>query len=138
MKIRIGPGDEKKPSKPKVKVKAPTKSELEAANAFAKDIAARKGLFNAENMHVGGQVPKFIDDAGRGLDPNATPQPTPNLPTNVPNYVKSLEWDKDKNLPYYIDEKTGYMQYVPKEVFFSSRFNPQKGKVSIVDVIAKR
>jgi hypothetical protein len=139
MKVRISGGGEDDPkpkSKTKVKVK-PTQAEIDAANAFAKDLGKRKGLFNAENLHVGGQIPKFVDEAGRELPP-ATQPVTPKLPTSIPNYVKALEWDKEKNLPYYIDQQTGYMQYVPKEFFYTARFNPNRGKISMVDVIAKK
>lgn len=137
MKIRIiGGEDPKEKPKTKVKVKSPSPAEIEAANILAKRLGAEHGAFNAESLNVGNKLPRFVDDAGRDIT-GAPQAPASKLPTKVPAYVKSLEWDDKQNLPYYTDEKTGYIQYVPKEMFYSARFNPQRGKTSIID-IAKR
>lgn len=128
--------DPKKPSKIKVKAGNPTAEQLAAANQFAKQIALRQGLISGENTHVGNQLPRFIDDRGRDVTGMPPPE-VGKLSSNVPSYVKSLDWDDKMNLPYYTDEKTGYIQYVPKDLFYSARFNPNRGQ-SILNFIAKK
>lgn len=134
MKIRLSSGgdDKNKPAS-----KTPTPAEIEAATIFARDMARRRGLMSGENTHTGGQVPPFIDAAtGKQLLPGAIDPAVGRLSNKVPLYVKSLEWDSKAGLPFYIDEKTGDMQYVAKDLFHSPRFSPNKGK-SLLD-IAKR
>ena len=132
MKVRITSGGEEPKGSPKVRVKkaaTPSLAELEAANKFAKDLAARKGLVNAESFHVGNQIPKFIDDrTGKEATQGNIIPGVGKLSATVPSYVKSLEWDDQKSMPYYVDQSTGYMQYVPKDLFYSPRFNPNKGQ----------
>lgn len=108
------------------KGKKPTSSELAAANKLAKRLSVQRGLIIGENAHTGGQIPRFID-AKTGADITGMPDPgmVGRVNTRVPDYVKSLEWDEHASLPYYIDEKTGDVQYVPKEYFGLPRFkNP--------------
>lgn len=127
IKVKIGP------KKTKVKVtgkETPSPEALAEANKLAQRLVSQHGGFNAENIHTGGKIPKFYDDAGREVT-NLPPSDIGPLPTKVPSYVKSLEWDDKKNLPYYVDEKTGYMQYVPKDMFYSPRFNPNRGQTNI-------
>ncbi len=115
------------PEKGKTKIKATKKAaassaEVEAANQFAKSFALRRGLLSGEDTHTGGLVPKFIDQrTGADVTGMAAP-PIGKLTNKVPAYITSLEWDKDANLPYYIDDKTGDTQYVDKELFYSPRF----------------
>jgi len=135
IKVNPGGGGEKKP-KVKVKKASPSADELAAATELAQDLVARHGGFNSENIHTGGKIPKFYDNAGREVT-GAPPPEVGTLPTKVPKYVKSLEWDDQKNLPYYVDEKTGYMQYVPKDLFYSPRFNPNRGQTNIT-LLAKK
>ena len=120
----IGGGDEPaKTTKIKVSKKpAATSAEVEAANQFAKSFALRRGLVSGENTHTGGQVPKFIDQRTGADVSGVVAPPIGKMSNRVPAYVTSLEWDKDANLPYYIDDKTGDTQYVDKELFYSPRF----------------
>jgi hypothetical protein len=135
IKLKGDPGDGGK--KPKVRVKTPSPTEIQAANQLAKDIAARRGLLNAENMHVGNQVPKFYDDkTGKELLAGDVRPPVGVLSNKVPLYVKSLQWDDQSNLPYYIDDKTGDMQYVAKDLFYSPRF--RSNNQSLLSSVAKR
>ena len=124
-KLRVAITDpEKGKKKVMVKTKAPTPEELAAANAMAKDLAIRRGLISGENTHTGGQIPKFYD-ARTGADITGKPDPLVTMgrvETRVPTYVSSLEWDDQANLPYYIDEKTGDMKYVAKDLFYLPRF----------------
>jgi hypothetical protein len=136
MKVRITGGGEgeKKSSKPA----PPSRAEVEAANKFAKEFAIRRNLISGENTHTGGQVPKFVD-ARTGMDVTGNiPPPVGRLTDKVPLYVKSLEWDDKANLPYYVDEKSGDTQYVAKDLFYSPRFNPNRGKSILSQSIAKR
>lgn len=118
----------------------PTQAELEAANKFAKEFATRKGLTIAQDAHVGNIIPKFIDQTtgkefvgGQGKLP---PRTIMNI-NQIPTYVKDLQWDDKSNIPYYIDKQTSDIQYVHPDIFFSSRFNPYRGK-SKEDLIVKK
>lgn len=127
-----------RPNKTKIKVSGknePTPEALAEATQLAQRLVSQHGGFNAENIHTGGKIPEFYDEAGRRIMPGTPPPEVSNLPTNVPGYVKKLEWDAEKNLPFYVDEKTGYMQYVPKDLFYSARFNPKRG-VSLSESIS--
>lgn len=128
MKIRSGGGgDDKK--------KSPTPEQIAAANAFAKNFGRRHHLSGAEYMHVGNEIPKFLDEYGK----ETVSQPT-RLPPNtiidinkVPISVKSLEWDSKENTPYYLDNN-GYIQYVHPTFFHANRFQPNRGKgTNIID-----
>src|SRR5574341_506991 len=137
MKVRLNGGDD--PKKPiKIKTNKPTAAELEAANILAKDIAVRKGLISGESTHVGGEIPKFYDArTGKELVAVIIPPPVGKLSNKVPLYVKSLEWDADANLPYYIDEQTGDMQYVNKDLFHSPRFQSTRGTTPITSLVKR-
>ncbi|HRP30463.1 MAG TPA: hypothetical protein PKV73_01160 [Agriterribacter sp.] len=126
VKVKSSGGGEEPKKDVKVKVK-PTTKQLEEATKLAQRLAKQHGAFNAENIHTGGEIPKFYDESGADIT-NVPPPQVGNLTSKVPSYVKSLEWDSKANLPYFVDQTTGYMQYVPKELFYSARFNPQKGK----------
>lgn len=137
MAVKIKTGGEDKPKPTKVKVAKPSPKELEAANNLAKDIAVRRGLVSGLDTHTGGQIPKFIDDrTGKELVAGAPSPQLGSLSANVPAYVKELSWDKTTNQPYYVDEQTGYIKYVPKDLFYSTRFNPNKGIAA--NALAKR
>lgn len=137
MAVKIKTGGEDKPKSTKVKVSKPTPAELEAATKLAKDIAVRKGLVSGLDTHIGGQIPKFIDDkTGKELVAGAPAPQLGKMSMNVPAYVKELSWDNTSGQPYYVDEQTGYMQYVPKDLFYSSRFNPNRGVAA--NALAKR
>lgn len=137
MKVRSVGGDEKRKTV-KVKSAAPSPAQLEEANKFAREFAARRNLITGEDTHVGGQIPKFID-ARSGTDVTGVmPPPVGRLTDKVPLYVKELQWDSKSNLPFYIDEKTGDTQYVAQELFHSPRFNPNRGKTSLLQAVAKR
>jgi hypothetical protein len=130
MKVRLtGIGGERGKAKPKSKSTAPTQAELAAATKMAKDFSVRRNLLMGENVHTGGQTPKFYDArTGKELLPGDVQSPGGRLLNKVPLYVQSLEWDDKANLPYYIDEKTGDIQYVQKDLFHSPRFSPNRGK----------
>lgn len=138
MKVRsIGGGEKKAPVK--VKSVAPSPADLEAANQLAKRIAIQNGLITGENAHTGGQIPKFYDSrSGRELTSADTTPPVGKFSDKVPLYVKELQWDDKAALPFYIDQNTGDAQYVAKELFHSPRFNPNRGKPSMLQMIAKR
>ncbi len=140
IKIKGDPVDGgKKPTKVRVKAPTPTPAELEAANKMARDISVRRGLIMGENVHTGGQIPKFIEaTTGKELLPGDIDPAVGRLSNKVPLYVKSLEWDSKAGLPFYVDEKTGDMQYVAKDLFHSPRFSPNRGKTSLLQSVAKR
>jgi len=130
MKVRIKSGGDKD--------KKPTPAEIEAANKLARDISVRKNLLMGENIHVGDQIPKFYDArSGKELLPGDVQPPVGRLTNKVPLYVESLEWDSKANLPYYVDEKTGDLQYVQKDLFHAPRFSPNKNQ-SILNSVAKK
>lgn len=133
MKLRLKTGD---PGTPNSK---PSPSELAAANEFARNMALRKGLASGENTYVGNQLPKFVDALGNPVTAHNAPLP-PRTITNInqiPTYVKELQWDDQRNVPYYVDEKTGDMQYVHPDIFYSTRFNPKRG-MSAEMLLAKK
>lgn len=134
-----GGGGDKKPSKIKSsKPPSPTPAELAAANKFAKEMALRRGLISGENTHVGNQIPKFFDArTGKELGVGDVEPGIGRLDTKVPLYVKSLEWDAQSNLPYYIDEKTNDIKYVAKDLFYSPRFRKPITQQSILDVVKR-
>lgn len=143
VKLKMGGGDEpKKATKvrvTKLEEGKPTPEALEAANRLAKDIAIRRGLISGENTHTGGQIPKFIDQrTGKELTAADAMPPIGRFTNKVPLYVKSLEWDASSNLPYYIDEKTGDMQYVQKDLFYSPRFRMASATQPITNSIVKK
>lgn len=139
MRIKVtGGGDPIKKTKIKSK-SGPTPAELEAANKLARDISVRRGLIQGENLNVGNQIPKFIDAAsGKELLPGAATPETGRLASKVPLYVKSLEWDSKAGLPFYTDEKTGDLQYVAKDLFYSPRFRKATPADSILNSVVKR
>ena len=138
IKIKGDPGDGgKKSTKVRTKTPIPTPAELEAANKMARDISVRRGLMMGENVHTGGQIPKFIEaSTGKELLPGDVDPAIGRLSNKVPLYVKSLEWDSKAGLPFYTDEKTGDIQYVAKDLFHSPRFSSNKGK-SLLDIVKR-
>lgn len=128
--------DPKKPTK--IKVTKPTSAEVEAATRFAKEMAIKRGLISGENTHTGGLIPKFVDEAGRELMPGDVSPEVGRLDSKVPSYVKELEWDAKANLPYYMDEKTGDLKYVAKDLFHLPRFRKAVPLSSMTNSIAKR
>lgn len=138
MKVRLLSGGED-PKKPvKVKTSKPSAAEIEAANVLARDIAMRKGLISGENTHVGDQIPKFYDSrTGKELVAGDAPPPVGRLSNKVPLYVKSLEWDESAQLPYYIDQQSGDMQYVNKDLFHSPRFQSTRGATPITSLVKR-
>ena len=131
-KLRITKGEDPK---------APTPQQLAAANQFAKTFALRKGLISGESTHVGGAIPRFIDSATgqdiTGVKPPIFPTGTIMDIRQVPTYVKDLQFDDKSNLPYFVNQETGDIQYVHPDIARSSRFNPNRGK-SADQLIAKR
>jgi hypothetical protein len=99
-----------------------TQQQLDAANEQARRLVARKNgdrpdlAYVAKN--IGDQVPQYKDPTGRPYNP----LPPSNMSTYIPPYVKDLQWNPELNLPYYIDEKTGDIQYTAQENFNLPRF----------------
>lgn len=124
-------------TKPGEDPKKPTREQVRSANQFAKAFALRKRLISGEDTHTGGQVPKFYDIRGNQLPARQLPPGTITNISLVPYYVKELDWDESTNTPYYIDEKTGNLQYVHPDIFRSTRFNPGSG-MSLRDVATLR
>lgn len=115
----------------------PTAKQLQDANMFAKQFAMNRHLFNAQEMHVGDTLPKFVDSlTGKEVSKDYTPIPSQRILNIVPDYVKELQWDAKNNLPYFIDDHTGDIQYVKKDWFYTDRFNPNRGK-NIEDITKK-
>jgi len=110
----------------------PTPEQLAAANAFAKDISRRKGLVNWQDKTVGDTIPKFV---GNGMEAKLPPRTITDI-NQIPLSVKSLQWDDKMNVPYFEDDN-GYIQYVHPNIFYSSRFNPNRGKPTDM-LIAKK
>lgn len=133
MKVRVKTGGDPKDKK------APTAAELAEANRIAKEFAIRRNLISGENTHVGNQIPKYIDAAtGKELVAGSIQPQAGSTNYNVPSYVKSLEWDDRANLPYYIDEKTGDLTYVAKDLFYSPRFRRPTPITSLLNGMARR
>lgn len=109
-------------------IKKPTPQQLEAANKVARGFAMRRHLVSGENTHVGNSLPKYVDTSGREVSPDRTPIPSQMIMKVPPSYVTKLDWDENANLPYFFDDKTGDIQYVNKEWFYTDRFNPDRGK----------
>ena len=122
MKLKIRTGDPGTPAKP-------SPAQLAEATAFARNFALRRGLVSGENTTVGGQIPRFVDTMGNPANVQNKPLP-PRTITNInqiPTYVKELQWDEQKNVPYYIDQQTDEIKYVHPDIFYSTRFNPTRG-----------
>lgn len=125
------------PTKLKVKgddPKKPTPKEIEAANQFAKQFTARKGLMIAGDAHVGSQVPKFTGAVGLGGLP-------PNTVTDI-RMIPSYVTDKDifvtkEGVHGYTDQQTGDFKPIHPDIVRSSRFNPNRGK-SAEQLLVKR
>jgi hypothetical protein len=117
----------------------PTTQQLMEANLFAKAFARRKGHINAESTHVGGELPKYVDASGKPLSKDFSPIPMSMVSPKVPAYVKELEWDEANNMPYYVDNQSGDMKYVQRDLFFTDRYNPRRtyARNSIVDYAKK-
>jgi hypothetical protein len=117
----------------------PTSKKLLEATIFAKDFARKRHHIMAEETHVGNQVPKFINTAtGKEMPQNYTSVPMRQISQTVPKSVKELEWDSKANLPYYLDEQSGDIKYVNRDLFYTDRFQPRRNlQTSILDY-AKR
>jgi hypothetical protein len=100
---------------------------IEAANAYAKDFALRRNLVSGENTYVGNQLPVYRDVYGNILPDNPTPVSPVLASSYVPAGIDSLEWSTDTNLPYYSDPQTGDMKFVQESLFYSPRFNKNRG-----------
>lgn len=110
----------------------PTPEQLAAANAEAKRFALNRHLIFGEDAHVGNRLPKYVDEKGNIVTSDYTNVPKSQILNTPPSYVKQLEWDDKANLPYFIDEKSGDLQYVNKDWFYTDRFNPKRGQYSLL------
>jgi hypothetical protein len=119
------------------------KNELALASQHAKNQAEKKSLMNPEEANVGNKFPTMSfngKDYGPVNGDFQTREPIPakqgpgprTIPASaIPHYVKDLQWDKETNLAYYVDEKTGDTQYVEQGALNASRFRkstPQQAK----------
>ncbi len=104
----------------------PTTQQLLEANLFAKAFARRKGHLAAEATHTGGEIPKFTDASGRPLLKDFSPLPISMVSPKVPAYVKELQWDEANNMPYYVDNQSGDLKYVQRDLFFTDKYNPKR------------
>ena len=122
-------------------VDKPSPKQIQAANQFAKAFAIRKGLGIGEEAHVGNQLPPFVDAA---TGQNITNVPQPSFPhgtimdiRQVPSYVKDLQFDTKSNLPYYVNQESGDIQYVHPDIARSTRFNPNRGKTADMMLVSR-
>jgi hypothetical protein len=111
--------------------KKPTPQQLEQANQEARRFAMARSLVSGENTNVGGQIPQYYNQGGKnitGMPAGGQLPPRTIMNINqIPPYVKDLQWNEQAGAPYYVDEKTGDIQYVHPSIFYSSRFNPNRG-----------
>lgn len=94
---------------------------LAAANAEAKRFALSRGLVNPESTFVD-SIPQYVDERGRPVTSVQPSFPSKLLNSFIPKEVTSLEWDSDKNLPYYLDPNSGDIMYTKPENFYLPRF----------------
>jgi len=115
--------------------KKPTPKMIADANAFARSFGARKLPFIGENLHTGNTVAPFID-AATGMDISGIAPPPIKLPFGtitdprmIPSYVtdKDIIRDDPNNVPYFINQETGDMQYIHPDLLTMRRFNPNRG-----------
>lgn len=107
-------------------------SNIPEANTFAKDFAIRRGNDRGDLVHVGNEIPYFVNNA-----PNLPSIP---LTSYVPPEITSLEWSSDMSTPYYVDPKTGDMVYTPASYLNLPRFQSSRDKVKadVANFVAKR
>lgn len=125
-----------------------SQEQIDAFNAQLRDFAKRKGLMNAEDMvggrNVGDVIPPYIDSAtGKDITDVPVTKFPPNMKmklSDIPNYVgaNDLQWDKSNNWPYYVDEKSGDYVPVHPDLFYSTRFNPNRGTYGINRSLASK
>lgn len=109
---------------PKKKEVYQTQSEIDKDDAFAVDFSKRRNYVNPTMAHVGRKIGdekvKFIDMAtGQPYDGRYSKMPQ-NMIKPLPDWVTELQWDKQWNQPYYLDN--GDMNYVDTHWYNDPRF----------------
>ncbi len=116
---------------------APTPREIEAANQLAKEFAARRGMLNAEETNVGGQLPKVTFD-GRPI-PYGAPLPsyTQQRFKPVPSYATEVQFDQASNKAWYTNNQGDLIEMDPRDMNLP-QFTKNNRKISPTDnLIAK-
>lgn len=109
---------------PKKKDVYKTQAEIDKDDAFAVDFSKRRNYINPTMAHTGRKVGdekvQFIDMAtGMPYDGRYSKMPQ-NMIKPLPDWVTELQWDKQWNQPYYLDN--GDINYVDTHWYNDPRF----------------
>lgn len=82
-----------------------TPEQREMANATAQRLAKKYNLMDPDNMTIGQYLPGYVDPSGRPV--TASPIPTRQLPTTLPQGIGISDIQSDQGVYWYNDPSTG-------------------------------